>query len=63
MVAEQAGQLSETVDRIYEASVIPTFWPDVLRRFAELAESREAALVATDGEAYKWIGSSAAAGT
>ena len=61
MVAEQAGQLSETVDRIYEASVIPTFWPDVLRRFAELAESREAALVATDGEAYKWIGSSAAA--
>ncbi|MEQ1952115.1 helix-turn-helix transcriptional regulator [Mesorhizobium sp. CN2-181] len=48
-------------DRIYEASVLPEFWPDVLRDFAVIAESLEAVMVATNGESFKWIGSSARA--
>jgi DNA-binding CsgD family transcriptional regulator len=49
------------VDRIYEASVLPEFWPHVLRDFAQFAESREAALIATSNGSFKWIGSSASA--
>ena len=45
-------------DRIYEASVLPEFWPDVLRGFAQVAECRAAALIATNGESFKWIGCS-----
>jgi DNA-binding CsgD family transcriptional regulator len=48
-------------DRIYEASVLPEFWPDVLRDFVRLAESREGVMVATSGDGFKWIGSSALA--
>jgi DNA-binding CsgD family transcriptional regulator len=48
-------------DRIYEASVLPEFWPEVLRDFAQLAEGREAVLVAASGGSFKWIGSSALA--
>lgn len=48
----------DLVDRIYEASILPEFWPQVLRGFAEAAECREAALIATNGESFKWIGSS-----
>lgn len=46
------------VDRIYEASVVPELWSDVLRLFAETAECKESVLVATNGESYRWIGSS-----
>ncbi|MDQ6432709.1 helix-turn-helix transcriptional regulator [Mesorhizobium sp. LHD-90] len=46
------------VDRIYEASVLPELWPGVLRDFAEIADSREAVIVATGGPSLKWIGSS-----
>ena len=45
-------------DRIYEASVLPEFWPDVLRGFAQVAECRAAALIATNGDSFKWIGCS-----
>lgn len=48
-------------DRIYEASVLPEFWPDVLRDFAQVAESLEAVMVATNGDSFRWIGSSAQA--
>jgi DNA-binding CsgD family transcriptional regulator len=48
-------------DRIYEASVLPEFWPDVLRDFAQVAEGLEAVLVAASGGTFKWIGSSARA--
>jgi DNA-binding CsgD family transcriptional regulator len=47
------------VDRIYEAAVLPEFWPDVLRDFARLAESRHAVIVAVRDQSYRWIGSSA----
>ncbi len=46
------------VDSIYEASVLPEFWPRVLRGFVEVAECRAAALVATNGDHFKWIGCS-----
>lgn len=49
------------VDRIYEASVVPACWPEVLRHLADMTQSREAALIATDTETFKWIGSSPAA--
>jgi DNA-binding CsgD family transcriptional regulator len=48
----------DVIDRIYEASVIPDCWPEVIRNFASLAESREAALLAMNGETFKWISSS-----
>lgn len=47
------------VDRIYEAAVLPEFWPDVLRDFARLADSRHAVIVAVRDQSYKWVGSSA----
>lgn len=46
------------VDRIYEASVVPSFWPEVLRTFAEVAESRHAVVIATGDQKYNWVGSS-----
>lgn len=46
------------VDSIYEAAVLPEFWPQVLRGFVELAECRAAALVATREGSFKWIGCS-----
>lgn len=49
------------VERIYEAAVLPELWPGVLRDFARLAESAEAALLAFDGVSARWIGSSPAA--
>lgn len=55
--AEQEG----LIDRIYEASVLPEFWPSVLRDFVALARSREAVLVSASGGNFRWIGSSPAA--
>jgi len=49
---------NDVVDRIYEASVVPELWSAVLRDFAHLAECRESVVVATNGESYRWIGSS-----
>ncbi|MFZ5672401.1 MAG: helix-turn-helix transcriptional regulator [Pseudomonadota bacterium] len=46
------------VDGIYEAAVLPEFWPRVLRGFVQLAECRAAALVATRAGSFKWIGCS-----
>lgn len=51
----------DLVDRIHEASVVPSLWPDVLRRFVKVAEGREGALIATNGDWFKWICSSPAA--
>lgn len=48
----------DIVDRIYEASVLPDFWPEVLKHFARAAECRVAAMIATDGKNLKWIGCS-----
>jgi len=45
-------------DRIYEAAVLPEFWPNVLRGFAQVAECRAAALVATNGRDFRWVGCS-----
>lgn len=52
------GEQESFVDRIYEAAVLPEFWPDVLRDFARLAESRHAVLIAVRQQNYKWVGSS-----
>lgn len=49
---------SDLIERIYEAAVLPELWPDVLRDFALLAESREAVLLAFDGRSARCIGSS-----
>jgi DNA-binding CsgD family transcriptional regulator len=46
------------VDRIYEAALVPELWPEVLRGFAAIAESREAALVASGDAGLKWVCSS-----
>ncbi len=46
------------MDGIYEAAVLPEFWPQVLRGFAQVAECRAAALVATRAGSFKWIGCS-----
>jgi DNA-binding CsgD family transcriptional regulator len=51
----------DIVDRIYEASVLPDFWPDVLRDFAGAAESREGVMVSVKGDELKWLTSSASA--
>ncbi len=48
----------DLADRISEAAVRPEFWPAVLRGFAEVAECRAAALVATREGGFKWIGCS-----
>lgn len=52
------GALESFVDRVYEAAVLPEFWPAVLRDFARLAESRHAVLIALSDHKYKWVGSS-----
>ncbi len=48
----------ELADRIYEAAVLPEFWPAVMRGFAEVAESRHAIVIATGDQKYDWVGSS-----
>lgn len=48
----------DIIDRIYEASVLPDFWPDVLRDFAGAAESREGVMVSVKGDELKWLTSS-----
>lgn len=47
-------------DRIYEASVLPEFWPGVLREFAEFAESRDACVIARSGQDFQSASSSEA---
>lgn len=49
------------VDRIYEAAVLPEFWPAVLRDFAGVAEGLHALVIATNGKDLRWRGSSALA--
>jgi hypothetical protein len=44
---EMIEEQNSLADRIYEAAVLPEFWPSVLRGFAQVAECRAAALVAT----------------
>ena len=51
----------DLVDRIYEASVLPEFWPSVLKDFALAAESHEGVMVSVKGDALKWLGSSPSA--
>lgn len=59
MIRSDGGSAHEDlVDGIYEAAVLPEFWPQVLRGFAEVAECRVAALVATREGNFKWIGCS-----
>ncbi|RYG65130.1 helix-turn-helix transcriptional regulator [bacterium] len=52
---------SELIDRIYEASVVPTLWPGVLQRFADATDSREGVMIATNRDQLKWLVSSPAA--
>ncbi len=40
--------MDDIVDRIYEASVIPDFWPDILDRLAAIAQCDGGILIATD---------------
>lgn len=45
-------------DRIYEAAVLPEFWPEVLRDFADAADSLGAVLIATGEQGLRWTASS-----
>lgn len=45
-------------DLAYEAAVVPEFWPSVLRRFAEIAESDEGVIITKTGPALSWVASS-----
>lgn len=47
------------VDRIYEAAVLPEFWPNVLRDLAVVAKSEEALVLAGNDKNFKWVSSSA----
>lgn len=51
----------DLIDRIYEASVGPEFWPEVLQHFAHAALSREGVMVATHRDQLRWLVSSPAA--
>ena len=51
----------DLLDRIYEASVLPDFWPEVLKSFAGAADSREGVMVSVKGDELKWLTSSPSA--
>lgn len=60
-MSDLSGDEVDLIDRIYEASVIPSLWPEVLRHFAEQAASREGVMVATSRDQLRWLVSSPAA--
>jgi len=48
------------LDSLYEAAVVPELWPQVLRRFQEIARGAGAVLVAVTPNAHRWISSTPA---
>jgi DNA-binding CsgD family transcriptional regulator/PAS domain-containing protein len=46
------------LDSLYEAAVVPELWPQVLRRFQEIARGAGAVLVAVTPTSNRWISSS-----
>jgi len=44
------------VDRIYEAAVLPEFWPEVLQDVTRHTEAAFASLVTFDGTVLRWTG-------
>ena len=42
-------ELSDFIDGVYEASVVPELWPRVLRGFASLADADEGVLLSFRG--------------
>ncbi|MGX1785152.1 helix-turn-helix transcriptional regulator [Bosea sp. NPDC055332] len=46
------------LDSLYEAAVVPELWPQVLRRFQEIARGAGAVLVAVTPSSSRWISSS-----
>ncbi|KRE18337.1 LuxR family transcriptional regulator [Bosea sp. Root483D1] len=46
------------LDSLYEAAVVPELWPQVLRRFQEIARAAGAVLVAVTPSSSRWISSS-----
>ena len=47
----------DLVDRIYEAAVLPDFWPSVLEQLAEVGDGKGAMLFSVDGTDMRWLGS------
>ena len=47
------------LDSLYEAAVVPELWPQVLRRFQEIARGAGAVLVAVTPSSSRWISSTA----
>lgn len=47
------------LDSLYEAAVVPELWPEVLRRFNDIARGAGAVLVAVTPNSSRWISSSA----
>jgi DNA-binding CsgD family transcriptional regulator/PAS domain-containing protein len=46
------------LDSLYEAAVVPELWPQVLRRFQEIARGAGAVIVAVTPTSSRWISSS-----
>ncbi len=52
------GMDERFLDSLYEAAVVPELWPQVLRRFREIAHGAGAVLVAVTPSSSRWISSS-----
>lgn len=48
---------SDFIDRIYEASVVPDLWPDILLDLAEMTESKGGLLLSTRDKSLNWTAS------
>ncbi len=48
---------SELIDRIYEASVVPDLWPDILLDLAEMTDSKGGLLLSTRDKSLNWTAS------
>lgn len=51
----------DLVDRIYEASVLPELWPDVLGGLSQFSETAWSTIVTVSGAQPRWVASSEAA--
>src|SRR5262245_12178606 len=47
----------EFIDRIYEAAVVPEFWPEVLHELGEIAGARGTILLTADASNVRWVAS------
>lgn len=58
MTLPQRAVPEDLADRIYEASVIPELWPDVLRGLTQASGTAWSTLVSVSGADVRWVASS-----